>query len=125
MLKLKNSNFIELFLSFAGSLDESEYVEWNMLILEIFYYMYIGRDPEEILSNKVISNGHRVTELLQKEQRINSIEVKKRYSRHSRFGGSYFIELDVIIYLYNRKYLFFFFFFFFIYFVFFFFFFNF
>jgi len=94
MLKLKNSNFIELFLSFAGSLDESEYVEWNMLILEIFYYMYIGRDPEEILSNKVISNGHRVTELLQKEQRINSIEVKKRYSRHSRFGGSYFIELD-------------------------------
>eukprot|EP00833_Pecoramyces_ruminatium_P006014 jgi/Orpsp1_1/1180046/evm.model.c7180000071962.1 len=52
MIKLKKSNFLELFLSFAGSLDETEYVEWNMLILEIFYYMYIGRDPEEILSAK-------------------------------------------------------------------------
>ncbi|ORX43590.1 timeless-domain-containing protein [Piromyces finnis] len=94
MIKLQKSNFIELLLSFSGSLDESEYVEWNMLILEIFYYMFIGRDPEEILSNKVASNGHKVTELLQKEQRINSIENKKRHSRHSRFGGSYFIELD-------------------------------
>jgi len=54
MIKLQKSNFIELLLSFAGSLDETEYVEWNMLILEIFYHMYIGRDPEEILSNKVI-----------------------------------------------------------------------
>jgi len=53
MIKLQKSNFLELFLSFAGSLDESEYVEWNMLILEIFYNMYIGRDPEEILSTKV------------------------------------------------------------------------
>jgi len=55
MIKLQQSNFIELFLSFAGSLDESEYIEWNMLILEIFYNMYIGRDPEEILSTKVCS----------------------------------------------------------------------
>lgn len=94
MIKLQKSNFLELFLSFAGSLDESEYVEWNMLILEIFYNMYIGRDPEEILSTKTLGLSNKVTELLQKEQRMNSIEIKKRYSRHSRFGGSYFIELE-------------------------------
>ncbi|ORY20743.1 timeless-domain-containing protein [Neocallimastix californiae] len=94
MIKLQKSNFIELLLSFAGSLDETEYVEWNMLILEIFYHMYIGRDPEEILSNKHVGLSHKVTELLKHEQKMNSIDLKKRYSRHSRFGGSYFIEFE-------------------------------
>ncbi|ORX69320.1 timeless-domain-containing protein [Anaeromyces robustus] len=94
VVKLQKSHFIELLLSFAGSLDETEYVEWNLLILEIFYYMFLGRDPEEILSSKNIGLSKKVTELLQKEQRMHNIDLRKKYSRHSRFGGSFAIELD-------------------------------
>ncbi|RKO83087.1 hypothetical protein BDK51DRAFT_25507, partial [Blyttiomyces helicus] len=72
-------------------MDEPEYAEWNMLILEIFYWTFLGRDPVELINRDMESRELAVK--LQEEIKQKKREPRIVSSRHARFGGTLSLKL--------------------------------
>lgn len=117
---MEKADIIQLLLSFAGSMDQREYAEWNLVLMEIFYYFFLERDPESILNtHKVFArfsgNNRRgawrpmyspdnvryyqtstaLVALLEEEVKHKRREARLPASRHSRFGGTLSFKMSV------------------------------
>lgn len=88
---MHDNNLLELFITFAGSMDEHHNAEWNMTVLEIFYHIFAPYAPSDILEQPEAEENMLLKSLLQQEQR--STQFKS--SRHGRFGGSILIKSGV------------------------------
>ena len=51
--ELHKAELFPLFLSLAGSALDRPYSDWNFIVQEIFYYIFIDRDVDDILSDQV------------------------------------------------------------------------
>jgi hypothetical protein len=51
--ELQKAELFPLFLSLAGSALDRPYSDWNFIVQEIFYYIFIDRDVDDILSDQV------------------------------------------------------------------------
>ncbi|TPX63475.1 hypothetical protein SpCBS45565_g06554 [Spizellomyces sp. 'palustris'] len=91
---MEKADIIQLLLSFAGSMDQREYAEWNLILMEIFYYFFLERDPEAILAESKTASIE-LARLLEEEERRKRREARKPASRHSRFGGTLSFKLSV------------------------------
>ena len=50
---MSRSQVLDLLLAFAASMDEQHFTEWNMLVMEIFYHLFMHRNPKALAMNKV------------------------------------------------------------------------
>ena len=92
VLRLKSENVLELLLSMAGSMDETEYSEYNTLILEIFYLIFLGRAPEELAPKDQPRLS--LFSAAQKDAKKKAI-TDRIMTRHSRFGGTVTLQFKV------------------------------
>ena len=53
LIKLDEHDFFPLILSLAGSSMDREYQDWNLIILEIFYDLFMNREIDDILEKSV------------------------------------------------------------------------
>ncbi|KND02940.1 uncharacterized protein SPPG_02019 [Spizellomyces punctatus DAOM BR117] len=90
---MEKADIIQLLLSFAGSMDQREYAEWNLILMEVFYYFFLERDPEAILAESKTASIE-LARLLEEEERRKRREARKPASRHSRFGGTLSFKLS-------------------------------
>jgi replication fork protection complex subunit Tof1/Swi1 len=51
--ELNKAEMFPLFLALAGSALDRPYSDWNFIVQEIFYYIFIDRDVADILSDQV------------------------------------------------------------------------
>ncbi|KAI8821883.1 timeless protein-domain-containing protein [Fimicolochytrium jonesii] len=91
IIHLEKADIVALLLSLAGSVDDREYVEYNMIIMEIFYYFFLERDPEHLVS-AAKSRSTELAALRAEEQRLKQ-QARKAATRHSRFGGTLSFKL--------------------------------
>ena len=87
ILRIEEEGIFPLFLSLAGSAMDREFKDWNLIILELFYYLYIDRDVDDLLNLKTNSLLDNQTRPIQ--------AFKKMTTRHPRFGGTISLELNV------------------------------
>jgi replication fork protection complex subunit Tof1/Swi1 len=80
---------LEFIVTLAGNLEQSEFVEWNMLILEIIFYILQGRNAVEL--GKPANNSDELRAVLMADKARTSVNVVN--SRHSRFGGAYSFKM--------------------------------
>ena len=46
---MKEESILEIIITFAANMDEKTFSEWNLLILEIVFLLFKGRDPENLV----------------------------------------------------------------------------
>ncbi|KAJ3179124.1 Topoisomerase 1-associated factor 1 [Geranomyces variabilis] len=100
---LNKAEIIPLLLSFAGSLDQREYSDWNMTTMEVFYYMFLERDSGELLAANVCkgpyqhaamsSSSSDLKTMLEAEAAAKRKSARIPASRHGRFGGTLSFQL--------------------------------
>ncbi|KAI9208244.1 timeless protein-domain-containing protein [Polychytrium aggregatum] len=49
LMALRESRIMDFLVSMAGSSNEPEFVQWNTLLLEIFFHIFLERSPDDIL----------------------------------------------------------------------------
>ncbi|KAI9344804.1 timeless protein-domain-containing protein [Zopfochytrium polystomum] len=86
--KMHAAGILDVLLTFAASLDQREFNDWNMIILEIFHLLFRDRDPASISADQ--NNEANVKEKL---ATFDSQIRKPTSTRHSRFGGALKVHL--------------------------------
>ncbi|KAI8970854.1 timeless protein-domain-containing protein [Pilobolus umbonatus] len=103
---LYESQMMELLLTIASNTSTlTDYSEWNVLVMEIFYNLLKHIDPKDVFLSDYRSEetgdindaSKRLSQLLvqdneHKRQKISA--NPPRNTRHNRFGGTYIIESD-------------------------------
>ncbi|KAG0288438.1 Topoisomerase 1-associated factor 1 [Linnemannia gamsii] len=88
--RFQQENVMSLLVTLASSSRDAQLVEWNAMTMEIFYYIFAGVEPEELLPAVVSSTGtmrnSKLEELLQKEEREKNAQSTAGRKRHDRFG---------------------------------------
>lgn len=46
---MKKNRLLDLFISFASSIDDADNRDWNLMILEIFYFIFHWYSPSDLL----------------------------------------------------------------------------
>ncbi|KAJ1562622.1 Topoisomerase 1-associated factor 1 [Cladochytrium tenue] len=82
VVKLHHVGIIDILTSMATQLDDREFSEWNMQILEIFSAIFRDRSAEDLKGRTL------------KPTLAEAIPRAAQISRHSRFGGSIKVQLD-------------------------------
>ncbi|KAF9154213.1 Topoisomerase 1-associated factor 1 [Linnemannia schmuckeri] len=88
--RFQEENVMSLLVTLASSSKDSQLAEWNAITMEIFYYIFSGVEPEELMPAVVSSTGSvrnsKLEELLQKEEREKQAQSTAGRKRHDRFG---------------------------------------
>ncbi|KAF8333073.1 timeless protein-domain-containing protein [Cantharellus anzutake] len=83
---LQEIKALELFLFLAANARDPVFNPYNALVLEIFYLLFRGVAPDDIIKDPMKVPNQKLSNLLQLEQRNRSDELRGISSRHSRFG---------------------------------------
>jgi hypothetical protein len=89
LIRFKEERVLDLLLSFAGSLYESEFSEYNVIILELFYHIFSHRDPLDIFD----SQSDQLKKALEEEERRRKMN-SRIMTRHGRFGGTITLQFQ-------------------------------
>ncbi|KAJ3183557.1 Topoisomerase 1-associated factor 1 [Gaertneriomyces sp. JEL0708] len=93
LIAMDSSDALQLLLSFAGSASHRDYAEYSQILLDIFYQLFRDRDPEQLLDdNKTLSVE--LTEMVHIENQAKKTLKRPLQSRHPRFGGALWLEMD-------------------------------
>ncbi|KAF9913350.1 Topoisomerase 1-associated factor 1 [Linnemannia zychae] len=87
--RFQQENIMALLVTLASSSTEAQLAEWSSITMEIFYYIFAGIEPEELLPTITSSGSIRnskLEELLQKEEKERKAQSTAGRSRHDRFG---------------------------------------
>jgi hypothetical protein len=77
-MKMKQEKLLDFLLSLSGSLTDQDYSEYNVLMLEIVYFLVSKKTPAQLLIKETV-----------KPKKDTAMSLN---TRHSRFGGSLNIE---------------------------------
>ncbi|TPX32580.1 hypothetical protein SmJEL517_g04318 [Synchytrium microbalum] len=92
VLQMKDESILEFIITFAASMGDPQFAQWNMLIMEIVYFLFRDRDPEELVTRK-----EKIVNTILEDSLKEDDERKRRVagisSRHSRFGGTLSLQL--------------------------------
>ncbi|KAJ3076300.1 Topoisomerase 1-associated factor 1, partial [Quaeritorhiza haematococci] len=95
VLQMEKENVLSLLLGFAGSINDTEYKEWNMIVLEIIYFLFARRSAEDLLYQKFDKKEGDETSTTtitnNKPARTRPVNFG---SRHSRFGGTLTLQMN-------------------------------
>ncbi|KAF9915501.1 Topoisomerase 1-associated factor 1 [Lobosporangium transversale] len=99
--RFEKEGITALLIFLASSASNPKYSDFNAMTLEILYYMFIGIDPEALLSTASASRypierkaNAQLLELLNKEEKAKSIQSSAGRKRHDRFGTTAEIRLQ-------------------------------
>ncbi|KAG0271557.1 Topoisomerase 1-associated factor 1 [Linnemannia exigua] len=87
--RFQQENIMALLVTLASSSMDAQLADWNSITMEIFYYIFTGVEPEELLPAVTSSGSVRnssLEELLQKEEREKQAQSTAGRKRHDRFG---------------------------------------
>ncbi|KAG0377054.1 Topoisomerase 1-associated factor 1 [Mortierella sp. AD032] len=87
--RLQQENIMALLVTLASSSMDAQLAEWNSITMEIFYYIFTGVEPEDLLPPIISSGSVRnssLEELLQKEEKERQAQSTAGRKRHDRFG---------------------------------------
>jgi hypothetical protein len=70
-------NVLEMLTAFTGSMDNNGFADWNVILLEIVFYILGDRDPGQVMNGPAFGL----------DKKIMSSSASTAYSRHPRFGG--------------------------------------
>ncbi|KAG9019357.1 Topoisomerase 1-associated factor 1 [Tulasnella sp. 427] len=86
IVTLQESNVMLTFLSIASNADQPMFNPWNNLLLEIFYLLFRGVNPQTLPSDQAEQSKQELKSLLEKENASKKEQRKFSGTRHSRFG---------------------------------------
>ncbi|ORZ26588.1 timeless protein-domain-containing protein [Lobosporangium transversale] len=93
--RFEKEGITALLIFLASSASNPKYSDFNAMTLEILYYMFIGIDPEALLSTASERKANaQLLELLNKEEKAKSIQSSAGRKRHDRFGTTAEIRLQ-------------------------------
>ncbi|KAI9302207.1 timeless protein-domain-containing protein [Cunninghamella echinulata] len=103
LVRLHESNVLELLLTMASTMDTSEAGEYNVILLEILFYLLEHANAREIFmtkkitpvtsnANKYKNTSSKLSTMLHSENNNKRLKTLHTPSRHNRFGGSYILE---------------------------------
>ncbi|KAI9106126.1 timeless protein-domain-containing protein [Phlyctochytrium arcticum] len=87
VVRLRDADVLQFLIALTGSMDQGDLVEWNIIAMDIFYHLFLDRDPTSIIATD-FGRSKVLRELLEKEEMINRQTLKRPVSRHSKFGGT-------------------------------------
>ncbi|KAI9277922.1 timeless protein-domain-containing protein [Umbelopsis sp. AD052] len=100
LTRLHDSKMLELLVTIASSSNHPDFAEWNVVVMQILFFLLKGSDPTVIAASDSKDNqtqntvvSVKLAELLQQENRKRSSSRQMGPSRHNRFGGSYSVEV--------------------------------
>ncbi|KAJ3060168.1 Topoisomerase 1-associated factor 1 [Podochytrium sp. JEL0797] len=88
-----NTNVLAIFLTFAASMDEKEFSDYNMLILEVVHLLFRDRTCYSILQDFQVAQSEALVKLVQADMKKTA--GRPVQTRHSRFGGTLAMNLGV------------------------------
>nr|KAJ3423166.1 Topoisomerase 1-associated factor 1 [Polyrhizophydium stewartii] len=92
--KMQADGIVDLVMSICGSLSDEEFDGWNSLVAEIIFLIFHRRSVRDIVKKERL--GSQLQDLIKKEENAKRASLQSRpSSRHSRFGGTFSIELPV------------------------------
>ncbi|ORX99636.1 timeless-domain-containing protein [Basidiobolus meristosporus CBS 931.73] len=109
ILRLQESNLLELLLTFASSADDSDFLSWNMTVQEIFCGLFGNFDPSSfLLPQNDNPAASKLGELLRQEELRKQQSLASMPTRHHRFGGAYKVNLgdgkDIVLHSQDAGY---------------------
>ncbi|KAI8832846.1 timeless protein-domain-containing protein [Chytriomyces cf. hyalinus JEL632] len=91
IVAFNKSNVLSLILTFAASMDEKEFSDYNMLVLEIVFLLFNNRTVKSLLQSTQTVQSETLSMLAKKE--LSEKAARPLASRHSRFGGTLSMNL--------------------------------
>ncbi|KAI0265300.1 timeless protein-domain-containing protein [Gloeopeniophorella convolvens] len=92
---LSESNFLDLLLTMASSAaSDVMFNNWNTLVLEIFYLLFRGVKPTDLVLEQAAQTKQNLRQLLSLEDQRRRDFARKAPSRHSRFGTTISVTLN-------------------------------
>jgi hypothetical protein len=83
--RLKESQFLDLLVAVASSINEPQYQQFYNIIMDILYYINRGYHLDDITIGSKLRNGN--------NKIVNALKSNGEYKRHSRFGGTFEVRL--------------------------------
>ncbi|KAG0340494.1 Topoisomerase 1-associated factor 1 [Podila humilis] len=85
--RFQEENIMALLITLASSAGDVGLAEWNTMTLEVFYYIFMGVEPDELIPaiSSTVKNSQ-LQVLLQKEQEAKANQSTAGRKRHDRFG---------------------------------------
>ena len=90
-------NIFDLLITICSLSSKTEFNQWNMVCLEIFYLLFRGVEKPDMLIKRSddvtkVIREERLGKLLEAEATKKRLEDRKGITRHSRFGTTVAIE---------------------------------
>ncbi|KAI5453378.1 Topoisomerase 1-associated factor 1 [Naganishia albida] len=86
VLQLNEHKYFSLFLSLASNASTTMYNDFNVLILDCWFLIFRGTDPNELAKDQQRAPMENLTKLLDHESSYKRTVQRTGTSRHSRFG---------------------------------------
>ncbi|KAF9301915.1 Topoisomerase 1-associated factor 1 [Mortierella antarctica] len=85
--RYQDENIMALLVTLASSASDPQLAEWNSLTLEVFYYIFSGIEPDDLIPtvNGSVKNSQ-LQDMLNKEQQAKANQSTAGRKRHDRFG---------------------------------------
>ncbi|KAG0026505.1 Topoisomerase 1-associated factor 1 [Podila clonocystis] len=87
LCRYQDENIMALLVTLASSASDPQLAEWNTMTLEVFYYIFSGIEPDDLIPtvNGSVKNSQ-LQDMLNKEQQAKANQSTAGRKRHDRFG---------------------------------------
>ncbi|KAI7875662.1 timeless-domain-containing protein [Lichtheimia hyalospora FSU 10163] len=99
LLRFCDAGILDLLLVIASNSNEPDSAEWNVIVLEVLYYLLHGVPVKDIFESDLkgkdknsIMMSDKVSALLRAETEKKRAQTRNAPTRHQRFGGTYAIK---------------------------------
>ncbi|KAJ9108278.1 hypothetical protein QFC19_002526 [Naganishia cerealis] len=103
LIQLQEHRYLNLFLSLASSAGTTMYNDFNVLILDCWFLMLRGTDPNELAKDPERAPMENLTRLLDHEESYKRSALRTGTSRHSRFGTTISIMSGANRYILHKQ----------------------
>ncbi|KAJ9122390.1 hypothetical protein QFC22_001812 [Naganishia vaughanmartiniae] len=103
ILQLQEHRYLSLFLSLASNAGTTMYNDFNVLILDCWFLMLRGIDPNDLAKDPERAPMENLTKLLDHEESFKRSASRTGTSRHSRFGTTISIMSGANRYILHKQ----------------------
>ncbi|KAF9412291.1 Topoisomerase 1-associated factor 1, partial [Podila epigama] len=93
--RYQDENILALLITLASSAGDAQLTEWNTMALEVFYYIFMGVEPDDLIPVSTgTAKNPQLQDLLKKEQQAKASQSSAGRRRHDRFGTTGEVRLQ-------------------------------
>ncbi|KFH70850.1 hypothetical protein MVEG_03697 [Podila verticillata NRRL 6337] len=87
LCRYQDENIMALLVTLASSAGDPQLSEWNTMTLEVFYYIFSGIEPDDLIPTVTgAAKNSQLQDMLNKEQQAKTSQSTAGRKRHDRFG---------------------------------------